>query len=276
MNLVVQGPSISLRHVEALGTMTEASGLARLGASAFRLTDARHRSEVAAYCAAEQIDFGFVAPDATLADFRLVALDMDSTVITIECIDELGSLAGRKDEVAGITASAMRGEMAFAESLRRRVELLAGLSDRALKQVYEERLHLTEGAEQLLARLKVLGARTLLVSGGFTYFTERLKKRLGFDRATSNKLEIARRRLTGRIKGEIFDSAGKATVVREEREKMALDCAQVLVIGDGANDLPMMAEAGTSIAYRAKPLVREQATFCLSYVGLDGVLNLFP
>jgi phosphoserine phosphatase len=276
MNLVVQGPSITLRQVEALGNMTEASGLARLSGSAFRLADARNRPDVATYCETAQIDFGFVAPDAALADFRLVALDMDSTAITIECIDELGSLAGKKDEVAGITASAMRGEMAFAESLRRRVELLAGLSDKALKQVYEERLQLSEGVEQLLARLKVLDARTLLVSGGFTYFTERLKKRLAFDRATSNTLEIARRRLTGRLKGEILDAAGKATVVREEREKMALDRAQVLVIGDGANDLPMMAEAGTSIAYRAKPLVREQATYCLSYVGLDGVLNLFP
>jgi phosphoserine phosphatase len=276
MNLVVQGPSLTLRQVEALGNMTEASGLARLGASAFRLADARNVPDVLTYCEAEQIDFGFVAPDAGLADFRLVALDMDSTLITIECIDELGALAGRKDEVAGITAAAMRGEMAFAESLRRRVELLAGLSDRALKQVYEERLQLTEGAEQLLARLKVLGTRTLLVSGGFTYFTERLKKRLAFDRATSNTLEIARRRLTGRLKGEIFDAAGKATVVREEREKMALDRAQVLVIGDGANDLPMMAEAGISIAYRAKPLVREQATYCVNHVGLDGVLNLFP
>jgi len=276
MNLVVQGPSLTLRQVEALGNMTEASGLARLGASAFRLADARNVPAVATYCAAEQIDFGFVAPEATLSDFRLVALDMDSTLITIECIDELGALAGKKDEVAGITAAAMRGEMAFAESLRRRVELLAGLSDRALKQVYEERLQLTEGAEQLLARLKVLGTRTLLVSGGFTYFTERLKKRLAFDRATSNTLEIARRRLTGRLKGEIFDAAGKATVVREEREKMALDRAQVLVIGDGANDLPMMAEAGISIAYRAKPLVREQATYCVNHVGLDGVLNLFP
>lgn len=276
MNLVVQGPSLTLRQVEALGNMTEASGLARLGASAFRLADARNLPDVATYCAAEQIDFGFVAPEATLADFRLVALDMDSTVITIECIDELGALAGKKDEVAGITASAMRGEMAFAESLRRRVELLAGLSDKALKQVYEERLQLTEGVEQLLARLKVLGSRTLLVSGGFTYFTERLKKRLAFDRATSNTLEIARRRLTGRLKGEIFDAAGKATVVREEREKMALGRAQVLVIGDGANDLPMMAEAGISIAYRAKPLVRAQATYCLNHVGLDGVLNLFP
>lgn len=276
MNLVVQGPSITLRQGETLSKMTGAAGFARLGASAFRLTDAHDRDGVAAYCEEAGLDFGFVPAEAALADFRLVAFDMDSTVITIECVDELGALAGKKYEVAAITSAAMRGEMAFAESLRLRVELLSGLPDKALKQVYDERLRLTAGIEPLMARLKALGAVTLLVSGGFTYFTERLKKRLGFDRATSNRLEIARHRLTGRIKGEIFDATGKATVVREAREKLGLNRDQVLAIGDGANDLAMMAEAGTSIAYRAKPLVREKATYCLSHVGLDGVLNLLP
>ncbi len=276
MNLVVQGPSITLRHGETLARMTGAAGFARLGASAVRLTDARERAGVAAYCEGAKLDFGFVAADAALADFRLVAFDMDSTVITIECVDELGALAGRKDEVTAITSAAMRGEAAFAESLRQRVALLAGLPQKALKQVYDERLQITEGLEPLMARLKGNGAMTLLVSGGFTYFTERLRKRLGFKRATSNTLEIVGRRLTGRIKGEIFDANGKAAVVREVREALELRRDQVLAIGDGANDLPMMAEAGTSIAYRAKPLVREKATYCLNYVGLDGVLNLFP
>jgi len=276
MNLVVQGPSITLRHGETLARMTEATGFAPLGASAFRLTDAREREGVAAYCEGAGLDFGFVPPETALSDFRLVAFDMDSTVITIECVDELGALAGKKDEVAAITTAAMRGEIAFAESLRQRVALLAGLSDRALKKVYEERLQLTEGIEPLMARLKALGTRTVLVSGGFTYFTERLKKRLGFDHATSNKLEITRRRLTGRLKGEIFDAVAKAAVVREARDELGLHRNQVLAIGDGANDLEMMAEAGTSVAYRAKPLVREKATYCLNHVGLDGVLNLFP
>lgn len=276
MNLVVQGPSITLRHVETLAKMTGAAGFARLGASAFRLAGAREREGVAAYCEEAKLDYGFVAPQAALADFRLVAFDMDSTVITIECVDELGALAGRKDEVAAITAAAMRGEMAFGESLRLRVALLAGLHEKALAQVYEERLQLTEGMEQLMARLKVLGAVTLLVSGGFTYFTDRLRKRLSFDRSTSNTLEIARRRLTGRLKGEILDAAGKAAVVREACQELQLRRDQVLAIGDGANDLAMMAEAGTSIAFHAKPLVRENATYCLNYVGLDGVLSLFP
>jgi phosphoserine phosphatase len=276
MNLVVQGPSITLRHVESLAKLAGSSGFARLGANAFRLTDANGQEDVAAYCEGAQLDFGFVAPDVELANFRLVAFDMDSTVITIECVDELGALAGKKDEVAAITASAMRGELDFAESLRRRVALLKGLPDKALGQVYEERLRLTEGIEPLMARLKALGAVTLLVSGGFTYFTRRLKKRLGFDQATSNTLEIARHRLTGRIKGKILGAEGKAAAVRGAREKLGLRRDQVLAIGDGANDLPMMAEAGTSVAYHAKPLVREKATYCLNHVGLDGVLSLFP
>jgi phosphoserine phosphatase len=276
MNLVVQGPSITLRHCQALAEMTGSSGFLRLGGNAFRLADANERAAVAAYCEGAQLDFGFVAPDVELARFRLVAFDMDSTVITIECVDELGALAGKKDEVAAITSAAMRGELDFAESLRRRVALLKGLPDKALGQVYEERLQLTEGIEPLMARLKVLGAVTLLVSGGFTYFTERLKKRLAFDHATSNTLEIVRRRLTGRIKGEILGAEGKAAAVRGKREALGLRRDQVLAIGDGANDLPMMAEAGTSVAYHAKPLVREKATYCLNYVGLDGVLSLFP
>jgi phosphoserine phosphatase len=276
MNLVVQGPAITLRHCEALAKMTGSSGFLRLGANAFRLADANEREGVAAYCESALLDFGFIAPDVELAHFRLVAFDMDSTVITIECVDELGALAGKKDEVAAITSAAMRGELDFAESLRRRVALLKGLPDKALAQVYDERLRLTEGIEPLMARLKALGAVTLLVSGGFTYFTERLKKRLAFDHATSNALEIVRRRLTGRIKGEILGAEGKAAVVRGKREALGLRRDQVLAIGDGANDLPMMTEAGTSVAYRAKPLVRDKATYCLNYVGLDGVLSLFP
>jgi len=276
MNLVVQGPAISLQDVESLAKLTGADGLGRLGASAFRLEGAQPHPDVAAFCERAQLDFGFVAPEARLADFRLAAFDMDSTVITIECVDELGALAGKKDEVAAITAAAMRGEIAFADSLRQRVALLEGLSDRALARVYTERLRLTEGVEALIARLKVLGTATLLASGGFTYFTDRLKQRLAFDWATSNTLEIARRKLTGRLRGAILDAEGKAAAVRAAREELGLRREQVLAIGDGANDLPMLAEAGISIAYRAKPLVRAKATYCLNHVGLDGVLNLFP
>ncbi|MCZ7564559.1 MAG: phosphoserine phosphatase SerB [Burkholderiales bacterium] len=276
MNLVVQGPAVAQRHLETLAKMTGAAGITRIGADAFRLAEAHEREGVAAYCEGAQLDYGFVAPHAQLADFRLVAFDMDSTVITIECVDELGELAGVKDEVAAITTAAMRGEIEYKESLRRRVALLAGLAESALEQVYVERLRLTPGMEPLMARLQRLDTRTMLVSGGFTYFTDRLKTRLGFDQTASNVLEIAGGRLTGRLAGAVLDADGKAAALRAARDALGLAPARVLAIGDGANDLVMMAEAGVSIAYRAKPLVREKATYCLNYVGLDGVLALFP
>lgn len=276
MNLIVQGRSVAQRHLETLARMTGATGVARIGPVAFRLADAHEREGVAAYCEGAQLDYGFVAPQARLADFRLVAFDMDSTVITIECVDELGELAGVKDEVAAITAAAMRGDIEYKESLRRRVALLAGLPESALERVYVERLRLTAGMEALMARLQGLDTRTMLVSGGFTYFTDRLQTRLGFDQTASNVLEIVDGRLTGRLVGAVLDADGKAAALRAARGALGLAPAQVLAIGDGANDLVMMAEAGVSVAYRAKPLVREKATFCLNYVGLDGVLALFP
>jgi len=276
MNLVVQGPSVTPRHLEALAKMTGATGLARIGADAFRLAEALEREGVAAYCEGARLDFGFVPPAARLADFRLVAFDMDSTVITIECVDELGDLAGVKDAVAAITTAAMRGEIEYQESLRRRVALLKGLPEKALQQVYDARLRLTPGMESLMAALERLDTRTMLVSGGFAFFTDRLKARLGFDQATSNVLEIVAGRLTGRLVGAVLDADAKAAAVRATRDALGLARDQVLAIGDGANDLVMMAEAGTSVAYRAKPLVREKASYCLNYVGLDGVLNLFP
>ncbi len=276
MNLVVQGPAVTPRHLENLAKITGATAAVRIGPDAFRLPEAHEREGVAAYCEGAQLDFGFVAPQARLADFRLVVFDMDSTVITIECVDELAELAGAGSEVAAVTAAAMRGEIAYRESLRRRVSLLAGLPENALERVYAERLRITNGTEALMSRLRSLGIHTLLVSGGFTYFTDRLKARLGFDETASNVLAIAGGRLTGRLVGTILDAEGKAAALRAVRDAHGLDRAQVLAIGDGANDLVMMAEAGTSIAYRAKPLVREKATYCLNHVGLDGVLALFP
>jgi phosphoserine phosphatase len=158
----------------------------------------------------------------------------------------------------------------------RRVALLDGLEASALQRVYDERLRLSPGADALLARTRGTGAHTLLVSGGFTYFTDRLQARLGLDHTLANVLEIADGRLTGRVLGDVVDAAGKAAAVRRLRESAGLERRQVLVLGDGANDLAMMAEAGVSIAYRAKPVVRERASYGLDHVGLDGVLRLFP
>jgi phosphoserine phosphatase len=201
-------------------------------------------------------------------------MDMDSTLITIECIDELGDLAGKKAEIAEITAQAMRGEIEYRESLRRRVHALAGLPETSLARVYDERLKLTAGAERLIATCKKHAVQLLLVSGGFTFFTERLKARLGIDHTISNVLEVKSGKLTGALVGDIVDADAKAAKFRSVLSSLNATREQSVAIGDGANDLKMMAEAGWSIAFRAKPVVRAQASCALNWSGLDAVVNL--
>jgi phosphoserine phosphatase len=184
-------------------------------------------------------------------------------------------LHGIKADVAAITAAAMRGELDYAESLRRRVRLLRGLDEAALERVYRERLTLTPGAERLLRALRQAGLKTLLVSGGFDFFTGRLQARLGIDYTCANRLEIVGGKLTGELAGGIVDARAKAAELERIRGLLGLDRAQVIGIGDGANDLPFLNAAGVSIAFRAKPAVRAATTHCLDYVGLDGVLSLF-
>ncbi len=273
--LVVQGPGLADAQVAWLARRVNAARAERIDGQGARLHGAARHPDVAAYCAEAELDWGYVPAEARFADFRLVAMDMDSTLITVECIDEIADLAGLKPQVAAITSAAMRGEIEFRESLARRVALLEGLEEGALQSVYDERVRLSPGADALLARVRDTGARTLLVSGGFTFFTERLKQRLGLDYALANVLASHEGRLTGQILGDIVDARAKAAEVRRVRETLGLDRRQVLVLGDGANDLEMMAEAGVSIAYRAKPVVRERATYGLNHVGLDGVLRLF-
>lgn len=169
----------------------------------------------------------------------------------------------------------MRGEIDFAESLRRRVALLEGLDEHALQRVYDERLRLNPGAGIMLEKLQAAGVKTLLVSGGFVYFTERLKARLGLDYTHANTLEIANGKLTGKVVGNVFDAQGKADWLVKVRGELNLKPGQVIAMGDGANDLKMMAQAGISIAYHAKPVVREQASYALNFAGLDGLVNLF-
>lgn len=275
MNLIVQGLEVYTRDLKEIAKLARASGIERVGDEAFRLRDAQPASGIAAYCEAARLDHAFVPESVRLADFGLVAMDMDSTLITIECIDELADLAGRKSEVGPITAAAMRGELDFAESLKQRVALLAGLGEDALERVYTERLALTPGAESMLAAMHDRGIRTLLVSGGFTYFTDRLRERLGLDCARGTALEIEDGKITGRLVGEIVDAARKARAMREVRDALGLATGRVLAIGDGANDLALMAEAGFSIAFHAKPAVKARATYALDFVGLDGVVNLF-
>ena len=222
------------------------------------------------------VDAANVPNGLRLADFRLLAIDMDSTLVTMETLDEIADMAGLKAEVAAITEAAMRGEIKdFSESLTRRMALLKGVGEDLIERVYQERLHLSPGAEILLAAAKAAGLKTLLVSGGFTHFTERLKERLGFDYAFANQFDIANQRLTGRVLGPIVDGAFKAQAVQQCCQDIGCPPSQAIAIGDGANDLGMMAVAGLSVGYHAKPVVREKATWSVRKGGLDVVVGWF-
>ena len=219
------------------------------------------------------------APPLRLADFRLAAFDMDSTLIDIECIDEIAAAAGLKAEVAAITEATMRGEIAdFKESLRRRVALLRDIPESALHEVYDTRLHLNPGVEAFLGALKAAGVRTLLVSGGFTFFSDRVAARLGMDYSRSNVLEIVDGRLTGRLVdqpwGDICDGAEKRRMLLQTCAELGCSAAQAIAVGDGSNDLPMMGEAGLSIAYHAKPAVRAKAMLSIEAGGMDRALEV--
>ncbi|MGH8599343.1 MAG: phosphoserine phosphatase SerB [Burkholderiales bacterium] len=277
MNLVIQGIDVATGDLKRLAKMAGAVRIERCATGeAFRLLHAEAQDGVADYCAQAGLDFAFVPDTRRLTDFRLLVMDMDSTLINIECIDEIADMAGLKNEVATITAAAMRGEIAdYIESLRRRVALLAGLDAGALERVHDERLALNPGAEKLIRETKHAGLHTLLVSGGFTFFTDRLKARLAIDETRSNELEMANGKLTGQLLGPIIDGSAKRAALLETRDRLGISRAQIVAIGDGANDLGFMAEAGISVAYHAKPVVRERTTHALDYVGLDGVLNLF-
>jgi phosphoserine phosphatase len=231
--------------------------------------------ELTALAESHRVDIAFVPESRRRADFSLLVMDMDSTLITIECIDEIADRIGVKPQVSAITEAAMRGELDFAGALRRRVALLEGLEESALEAVYEERLRLSPGAETLLQAARESGWKTLLVSGGFTFFTHRLQARLGLDHAVANTLETHGGRLTGRVLGDIVDAERKATELRALAARLGVAASRAIAIGDGANDLKMMGAAGMGIAYRAKPVVRQQATHALNFSGLDGVLNLF-
>ena len=278
MDLIIQAPTLDAATAAVDGRAVRrrtARGLDGDGPPAWRLSAIRSSDGIADACARARCDYALVPADLARSSVRVVAMDMDSTLITIECIDEIADLQGIKAEVAAITASAMRGEIDFRESLTRRVALLAGLPVSALEAVYDQQLQLSPGAERMLAGFRAQGARTLLVSGGFTYFTDRLQRRLGLDATAANTLEIVAGRVTGRLLGEIVDAEGKARELRAMRARHAATGGIVLALGDGANDLPMLAAADVSIAYRAKPVVRARATYALDYCGLDGALNLF-
>lgn len=219
------------------------------------------------------VDIAFQKDSAFRRNRRLVAFDMDSTLIESEVIDELAREAGVHDQVATITERAMRGELDFNESFRQRVALLKGLDASALERV-RERLKLTEGAERLITTLKALGYRTAILSGGFTWFGRHLQSTLGIDHVHANELEIENGKVTGRVVGQIVNGQRKAELLRELATQEGISLEQVIAVGDGANDLPMLGIAGLGIAFRAKPLVKESAEQAISTLGLDGILYL--
>ncbi|MDO5638416.1 MAG: phosphoserine phosphatase SerB [Neisseria sp.] len=222
----------------------------------------------------QQIDYA-VLPDLPFADLGLIVSDMDSTLITIECVDEIAAGVGLKDQVAEITERSMRGELDFEQSLRQRVGLLQGLNEGVLQEVFDKVLQLSPGAEYLLEECKRHQVKFMLVSGGFTFFTERLQQQLGLDYAYANVLEIENGKLTGRLNGRIIDAQAKADLLRQYRDALGLEKMQVLAMGDGANDIPMLQEAGFGVAYRAKPKTQQQADLRINHNGLEAVRGWF-
>lgn len=277
-HLILQSPTLAPDNIEKIAALVSADGVQELSPTAVRIlgADSSAKTSVHDLCQTMGMDYAFFDHISLLRECKILAMDMDSTLINIECIDEIADIAGLKPQVAAITEAAMRGEITdFAESLTRRVSLLKGVPATALEQVYEQRLRLNPGAETLIATAKKHGLKTLLVSGGFTFFTQRLKERLGLDECHANVLEVENGVLTGRVQGDIVDASAKAARVRDLADRLDASADQIIAIGDGANDLEMMQHAGFSVAYRAKPIVQEQARYALNVTALDGVLNWF-
>ncbi|HWX01344.1 phosphoserine phosphatase SerB [Collimonas sp.] len=280
MNLILQSLDADHSAIARIASLADATAedISSGGRHAWRCANVAYSASLKALidaaCFGARIDCAWLPAAPQLGDFKLLAMDMDSTLITIECIDEIADMQGLKPQVAAITEAAMRGELEFDESLTRRVALLKGLEASALQRVYDERLQLSPGAQTMLAAVKAAGIKTLLVSGGFTFFTDRMKDTLGLDYAHSNVLEIVDGKLTGKVRGAIVNAEEKKRTVERVCAELNIAASQAIVMGDGANDLSMMSVAGLSVAFRAKPVVREKASVALNFVGLDGILPI--
>lgn len=274
--LVVQHPQLTDLTVKVFEAAVGAPPQRRWSGGADWLEVDVDGEQVTTLAEIHRVDAEICPPADRLSDYGLLAFDMDSTLIDIECIDELAKMAGQGEAVARITEAAMRGEItSFADSLRARLALLAGTPAALLERVYHERLHLNPGAERLIELARAAGLRLLLVSGGFTFYTERLRERLGLDMAEANELVIENGRLTGEVHGPILDAEAKRAHLLAACSRLGIPPTAAIAIGDGANDLLMMGEAGVSVAYHAKPIVRSETTHAVSYCGLDAVLNFF-
>lgn len=276
MRLIVQGKAITMAHLSHIhGLVGGHTQFMQIGAYAYYLpTNSTAIDAVKTFCDRESIDCSLVPNKQILKNFGLAVMDMDSTLITIECIDEIADMINIKPQISAITERAMRGELDFSASLRERVGLLKGLKESDLMRVLNERLTLSPGAQEWIEACKAHGIKTMLVSGGFTFFADRVKDMLGLDYAVSNSLEIIDGVLTGKVIGDIVDAQRKADELTKLRDTLGLHATQTIAIGDGANDLTMMSVAGVGIAYKAKPVVQAQATYAINHNGLDGIKYL--
>ena len=277
--LVLQAPDLNREHIAPILALARPQGEEAVSETVIRLLgvpdDEETRIAVRDTAFELGIDAAYIPDEFLLSSWKTLVMDMDSTLINIECIDEIAGMINRKAEVSEITESAMRGEIDFKESLRRRVALLEGTPVDALGRVYAERLMLNPGAERLIATVHQAGLKTLLVSGGFTFFTDRVRDRLQLTAAYSNTLAEADGHLTGKLVGDILDAEAKATHLRAFAAKYDAQPSQAIALGDGANDLKMMAAAGMGVANHAKPIVRHAASQALNVSGLDGLLAWF-
>ena len=277
MRLVLQSRAITVPHLthihRLIGGNTQFMQIAE---HAYYLpTNHTDVEAVKAFCDEQQIDCALVPDAQRLSHFGLCVMDMDSTLINIECIDEIADMMGIKPQVSAITESSMRGELDFAQSLKARVALLKSLPETALQQVIDERLQANPGAVEWIAACKANNIKTMLVSGGFMLFANHVKTMLGLDYAVANTFEISDGKLTGNVLGDIVDAERKAQELIKLRDELGLKADQTIAIGDGANDLKMMQVATVGVAYHAKAIVQNQATYALNYSGLDGIRNLF-
>jgi phosphoserine phosphatase len=277
MRLVVQSRAITQAHLAHIHSLIGSSAqFMQVAEHAYYLpTQQTKVTEIKAFCDSQKIDCALVPDSQRLSHFGLAVMDMDSTLINIECIDEIADMMNLKPHISAITEAAMRGELDFAASLKRRVALLKGLPETALQRVIDERLQANPGAHEWVAACKANNIKTMVVSGGFTLFANHVKTMLGLDYAISNTLEIIAGKLTGNILGDIVDADRKALELVKLRDELDLKPDQTIGIGDGANDLKMMSAAAVGVAYHAKPIVQRKATYAINHTGLDGVINLF-